>query len=356
MKTILHLILVIVLTFTTPSYAQALDVKQVADGIVTNMMNQQNIPGVAVAIYDQGHAYLFNYGVADNQTQAPVTSDTIFELASITKIFTTSALSVLVQQNKINLNDYIVLYLPMLATTHGLPIDKVKVLDLATHTAGFPRDITGFGASKEDEPGFMQDLTGWQPSTAIGSHYLYSNVGFGLLGKVLENASGEDYQTLITTNILSPLGMTNTFVSVPPAKEMYQAQGYGPRGMSVPAYTPGFLYGGGALRSSAKDMLAFMEANLGVKPNVPLTLQTVLLNAQKGYFQVKPTFTMALGWQRMTKTGNLLITKNGMNQGYNTFVGFAPNQKVGVVVLTNKRDGEATKMGNQILQQLLNLN
>lgn len=353
MKNLIRSFLLAVSFFSSVTFAQGLSVQNLSDNIVNAMINQQRTPGVAVAIFYQGKEYLFNYGVANLQSSTPISSDTIFELASITKIFTTSALSVLVQQGKVKLTDPISSYLPTLANTQGLAIDQVRIIDLATHTASFPRDIAGFGADKNDQAGFMQSLKSWQPTNPIGSNYLYSNVGFGLLGKVIANASGQDYQTLLTTIVTSPLGMNNTFVTVPASSGRNQAQGYNPMGNPAPAYQPGFLYGGGAVRSSARDLLAFMEANLGVKANVPPLLQTALLKAQQPYYQVKPGFSMALGWQRMTKSGTLLLTKNGMNQGFSSFIGFAPTQKIGVVVLANKRDAQATRIGNQLLQGLL---
>ncbi len=353
MKNWLKIIVLVSSLLSSVTFAEGSNVRNLSDNIVNTIMSQQNIPGVAVAIFYQGKEYYFNYGVTNSQSATPVTSDTIFELASVTKIFTTSALSVLVQQGKVKLTDPISAYLPALANTQGLPIDQVTLLNLATHTASFPRDITDFGADKNDQTGFMQSLKTWQPQNPIGSNYLYSNVGFGLLGKVIANASGQDYQTLISNTITSPLGMKSTYVTVPTSLSANQAQGYGPMGNPAPAYQPGFLYGGGALRSSARDLLAFMEANLGVKANVPPLLQTALLKAQQPYYQVKPGFTMALGWQRMTKSGTLLLTKNGMNQGFSSFIGFAPDQKLGVVVLANQRKGLAAKMGNQLLQGLL---
>jgi beta-lactamase class C len=354
MKAIFSLFLCMI-TLLTCGNATAQDttaMKNLTDNIVQPIMSNQNTPGIAVAIHANGQDYIFCYGVKDTQSQAPITANTIFELASITKVFTTSALGVLVGQGKMQVTDPIVKFLPSLVGTRGLPIDQVKIVDLATHTASFPRDTTDFGVSNSDEPGFMQALRNWQPTNPVSSQYLYSNVGFGLLGKVLENASGLDYQSMLTTDVLTPLGMNSTFVFVPANQTNNQAQGYNARGAAAPFYQPQFFYGGGALRTTAADMLQFLNANLGVKANVPASLQQALNYTHKSFYQVRPDFNMGLGWQRMTKSGNLLITKNGLNRGFTSFIGFAPNQKFGVVVLANKRDAMATKIGNQLLNAL----
>lgn len=354
MKYIFSLTLSLLALFSV-NLAQAQDatsLKDTTDNIVAPLMSNKNTPGVAVAIHYQGQDYIYCYGVANVQTQAPVTANTLFELASITKVFTTSALAVLMEQGKIKLTDPINHYLPALVRTQNLPIDQVNVVNLATHTASFPRDITDFGVAKSDQPGFFQALQTWQPSAPISSHYEYSNVGFGLLGMMLENVSGMNYQRLLAQTVLTPLGMNNTFVTVPASKFPMMAQGYNAQNMPAPFYQPQFLYGGGALRSNATDMLQFLKANLGVANNEPANLQQALNNTQQPYYKVRPGFDMGLGWQRMSKTGILLITKNGMNQGFTTFIGFSPEQKYGVVVLTNQRNSLATKMGNQLLQAL----
>jgi beta-lactamase class C len=329
----------------------AINLQGIIDPIVQTSMQQTATPGIAIAIHYGGQDYFFNYGLANKQQNIAVNQNTIFELASITKIFTSTLLAISLQQGKIQLNDPIVKYLPALNQTQNLPIDQVKVVNLATHTASFPRDITDFGVAKTDQAGFYQQLAKWQPSNPIGSQYLYSNVGFGLLGKVLETANGQDFITLLNQGIVGPLNLSNTFVLVPADKTNLEAQGYRQNGEPAPFYTPNFLYGGGALRSSSADMLQFLDANMGVG-NVNSTSFSAMQLTQQSYVTVKPTFAMGLGWQRMFRNGNLFMTKNGMNQGFNTFVGFSPLHQYGVVVLTNKRDGNASRIGNQILNQL----
>lgn len=340
----------------TTAFAQSKDqanMTSLIDSLVQPYMQNHAIPGAAVAVYFQGHDYIFTYGYANKEQKIPVTPNTIFELASITKIFTTSLLAYEVKQNKMALDDQVIKYLPTLSKTANLPIDNVQLVNLATHTAGFPRDIEGFNVTKGDEPGLLNAFKSWHSDLIIGKNYRYSNVGFGLLGRALENATKQPYFNLLDKTILQPLQMQNTFIVVPAAKQNLQAQGYNLKLLPAPYFEPTFLLGGGALRSSAADLLQFMKANLNIpvanaSPNLLQTFQY----AQQAIYTVRPNFVMALGWQRINRKGMLYITKNGANRGFNTFIGFSPDKKFGVIVLTNKKDAQANRLGNQILNQL----
>lgn len=344
------------------------DTRAVAQGIESNEVNllmsdvaapfisSNGIPGVAIAIYFNGQDYYFNYGVADRKKNTPVTQDTIFELASITKVFVSTLLALEVQAGKMNLSDPAVRYIPQLADTKGLPIDRVNVTHLATHTSSFPRQMEQFGVVRSNIKGFLNRLKSWKPNVPVGTQYKYSNIGFGFLGLVLEGASGASLPDLVRQKITAPLAMQNTYFEVPHTKSFMEAQGYRPNNTVAPYYVPANLLGGGALRSSAADLLLFMKANLSIKgEHTSASLLSALRLAQQPYFEVRPRFIMALGWQRIKRGKELLITKNGRNQGFNTFIGFAPEKKLGVVVLTNQSKGKATLLGNKILNGLLAL-
>lgn len=110
------------------------------------------------------------------------------------------------------------------------------------------------------------------------------------------------------------------------------------------------------MRSSAADMLVFLKANLGIQPGTASPeLLSAMQYAQQPFFEVNPNFVMGLGWQRVKRGRHIVITKNGANQGFSTFIGFSPAKKLGVVVLINQARGEATALGNQILNSLLGL-
>lgn len=347
---------VLSLTNTAISAGENKAVDRLVQSITLPFISDQDVPGVSIAIYFNGQDYFYNFGFADKQKHIPVTKDTIFELASITKIFVSTLLAFEVQAGTLNLSDSVAQYIPELKNTKNVPIDRVKVVNLATHTASFPRQMEQFGVAKANINGFINKLKSWHPAVRIGTQYKYSNIGFGFLGLVLEHATGKALGTLTAEIITGPLGMNHTYFNIPRSLKSSEAQGYRVNNNKAPYYVPANLLGGGALRSSSADLLNFMKANLGIKVNnASPSLLSAMQLARQPYFVVKPKFIMGLGWQRVQRGPNLLITKNGANQGFNTFIGFSPEKKLGIVVLTNKAKVNATRLGNMILNGLLAL-
>lgn len=346
------LIPVLIILLSLNANSKSVSLNQLMNNTATPFIENNNIPGAAIAIFFNGSEYYFNYGLADKKT--PVTQNTIFELASVTKIFVTTLLASEILSKKINLADPVTKYIPKLSNTKGLAIDQVKVVNLATHTASFPRQMEQFGVAQGDITGFLTVLKSWKPRIPIGSHYNYSNVSFGLLGTVLEGATDQSLSTLLDKIITQPLDMTNTYFDVPKSKRSYLAQAHGPRNGVVAEYVPVNFLGGGALHSTSSDLLKFMKANLGlaVEQASPQLLSAMQL-AQQPYFEVRPNFVLGLGWQRVKRGSELLITKNGGNQGFSTFIGFSPSKKLGVVVLINRSRSRAEFLGNKILNKLL---
>ncbi|MDR3502763.1 MAG: serine hydrolase [Legionella sp.] len=345
----------LIISLSSHAYAENKPLDQLMAKTVEPFITQQQIPGMAIAIYYNGQDYYFNYGYADSEKKIPVTQNTIFELASITKIFVTTLLAYAVNAGNLKLTDPVVKYIPALANTNNLPIDKVQVINLATHTASFPRQMEQFGVNKGNIKAFFNRLKTWQPQAPIGSQYKYSNVSFGLLGNVLVHATGEPLARQLREQITQPLGMKNTYFKLPQDKIAQQAQGYHPNSTPAPHYVPVNFLGGGALNSSAADLLKFMKANLGIKvEQATPQLLSAMQFAQQPRFVVNLRFALGLGWQRVQSKQGLLITKNGANQGFSTFIGFSPSKKLGVVVLTNKTKVNAAQIGNQILRKLIN--
>lgn len=347
---------IFVALLSVSAYAQSSNFQSMIDQKTKAFMQNQGVPGAAIAIYYQGKGYLFTYGYSNKEKKIPVTNDTIFDLASVTKIFTTTLLATQIQAGKIKLSDPIIKYIPDLAKTQNLPVDQITVLRLATHTAGLPHQQTDLEKDKGNKSQLMQGLKQWKPTQAIGTHYAYSNVSFGLLGFVLEGATHQKYMDLMSTFVLKPLNMNHTVVDIPPNLNSLHAQGYNRSGLPAQLYQSTFLEGGGGLRSSIADMLNFLEANLNIPTaNAPASLLQAMQFAQQAQFTVNPHFIMALGWQRILRNETLFITKNGSNLGFSTFIGFIPNKKVGVVILTNRSEAKAGQLGWDILQSLKNV-
>jgi beta-lactamase class C len=320
------------------------------DGVILQFMQKNDIPGVAISLYDGDEGYTLCYGVANKETQAPITPDTIFEIASITKVFTTTDLALHVENGTLSLNDPLAQYLPAIYKNKGA-IGNVTLLQLATHTSSLPRSPPPLQKGKRyTRHEVIEFLQNWQPEYPVGTHYLYSNLGVGLIGYALENVEHKSFEPLLKDDIFKPLGMNSTLINVPYALMNKYAQGYSPQGRPTRKWSKSVWPAGGALRSTPADMLKFLEANLGV--GVSQSLQKAIQIAQKGYYKVNDHLTMGLAWQRVETKGLLLIDKNGGVPGFSSYIGMIPEKKIGIVILANKSKAECTKIGRLLLLRL----
>lgn len=321
------------------------------DKAITSFMQQHDVPGVAVAIVKGNNESIICYGLANKKHHAKVTENTLFEIASITKVFTTTALALNVLQGRMGLDDPISKYIPGLDAPSSA-ISKVTLLELATHNSSLPR--VGGSWREGGLQKIISFLQHWQPNYSIGTRYEYSNLAFGLLGYALEAVEKKPYEEIIAEDILKPLGMNMTFTQVPESQLSQYAQGYNQKGYEAPRRIPGYLLGSGALRSTVKDMLKFLKANMGI--NTPENLLKAMHLAQQPFYKVRKHFIIGLGWQRFDFEGTLVINKNGGVTGFTSYIGWIPEKKIGIVILTNKGKARSTAVGRYLLTALSKVN
>ena len=197
------------------------DMRQVIDTRVAPLMQQQGIPGLSIAVVNKGKAQYFNYGVANKDTQQPVTEDTLFEIGSVSKTFTATLGGYAQATGKLKLSDKASQHLPALA---GSAFDQISLLQLATYTpGGLPLQFPDAADSAENMLGYFQH---WQPTYAPGAQRLYSNPSIGLFGYLSAQSLGQPYNVAMEKTLLPKLGLSNTHVSVPADQSGQYAQGY----------------------------------------------------------------------------------------------------------------------------------
>jgi beta-lactamase class C len=317
-------------------------------GIIDEDIRKFQIPGIAVAFFDGEHEYFLSFGFADRKKNIAVDQNTIFKIASITKVFTSTLLAVNVIDGKVRLSDSVSAYLK----TNGAYINKVSLLNLATHTSSLPRVVPNFDHGQNYTKQQIFDfLNNWRAAYPIGSKYGYSNLGFGILGMALEAENNLSYMKLLETLVLKPLNMNSTFIDVPTNLQPHVSYGYNNKGQVQLTPVNHLTPGSGALYSTADDMMKFLKANLGIEG--PKRLQTAMEYTQKDFFKVDKQLSIGLGWQRFTtKDGLLIIDKNGGLEGFSSYIGFTKGSKTGIVILVNKRAVNATDIGRKILSEL----
>jgi CubicO group peptidase (beta-lactamase class C family) len=251
---------------------KALSLKEAVDDIVGPYMARPENAGLAVGIVRDDHKWFFCYGYQDAGRSVSVGGDTIFEIGSITKVFTANLLGSLVLRGEARLDDPIESYLPEDALCRQDIGRDVRLVHLATHTSSLPRLPTNLRDGQADEGNpyahyqeqqLLECLATYPMRKRVGTDERYSNLGAGLLGYLLGRRLGLPYAEALRRRILDPLSLENTWVVVPESEESRFAHGHGADGKPVGHWDLATLSAAGALRSTVKDVLAYLQANLG---------------------------------------------------------------------------------------------
>ena len=293
--------------------------------------------GIVVGILDESGTRIVSSGKAEEPVA--VDGDTVFEIGSVTKVFTGLLLADMVSRNEVKLDDPISKYLPASVKVPVRNSRPITLLDLATHTSGLPRLPDNLVPRDAENPyadytveqmyAFLSD---YSLPRDIGAEYEYSNLGAGLLGHILARKAGTNYEALVLERICQPLGMTNTMITLPAALKKRLAAGHNESGEPVKNWDLPVFAGAGALRSTANDLLKFLAANLEV---VPSKLSPAMRLAQQPRHAAGAGMEIGLGWHIANKHEAKLVWHNGGTGGYHSFVGVNPEKKRGIVVLAN---------------------
>ncbi len=265
--------------------------------------------------------------------------DTLFEIGSITKVFTGLLLADMAARGEVALDDPAANYLPVGWTlpVRGRPI---TLLDLATHRSGLPRVPLNLPFADEDNPyadytpALMRDfLKTWVPEREPGAAYAYSNLGVALLGQILAHRAGTDYATLVRRRITGPLHMTDTDMRRAGGDMRRQAIPHDEFLRPVAPWGGGAMVAAGGLRSDAGDMLAFLAAHLGFTPSLLKPVMDRMRIVRAG--TDGPETAIGIGWMiTKTRVGDI-VQHGGATGGYLASIAFDPVRGRGVVVLAN---------------------
>jgi beta-lactamase class C len=305
--------------------------------------------GVAAAAYVAGRLRFFNYGVADEVTRRPITPDSLFNVASVRKLFEATLVALGTQRGELRLDDPISKYVPEL---HGDYISRVTIGQLATHTSGLllPTDHPPWPNESYSLAEFIAMLNAFAPSAGEqpGKQRIYTHAGYVLLQLALERRYGRPIGELIETRILKPLGMNSTLVPErgPDHRAVMSAaftqravQGYSDQGMAIgsPGNQQSYFDfpGTGQMFSTPRDLARFMAACLDGEVADP-QLHEALQMTQREMFVVSHKFGQAMAWENINADGVAVVDKPGGLNNATAYVGLVPTQKLGVLLLANR--------------------
>lgn len=337
------------------------DLKQRIEKLGAEYLAKRPHAAVVVSIYQRGANSVTGFGRVSTANSATPDGETIFEIGSVTKVFTAVALAQLVNEGQVKLEDPISRFLPAGATAPQKDGREICLVHLATHSSGLPRLPQDLLSSAKDESNpyvdfqpanLYESLASHELKTAPGQKMFYSNFGYGLLGHLLELKTGKPYETLVREIVCAPLAMSNTVIELSAAQKERLAPGHDPKGNIVPNWDFAVLAPAGAFRSTANDLLKFVGANL---ENEPTAISRALTLAQERHYK-EMAGGIGLAWQIVDPVeGQKWHWHNGGTGGYVSFVGFDRTNQVGVVLLSNYGDAMAgdnslDRMGVELLR------
>jgi CubicO group peptidase (beta-lactamase class C family) len=300
--------------------------------------------GIAMAIVDpQGTRYV-SYGQTGRGSA--IGTDTGFEIASVTKVFTGLLLAEMVRRGEVALDDPVARFLPDVVLPARAGARPIALLDLVTHTSGLPfmpDDLPALddpaGAAAYDADGLHRFLARARLADAPGTTWDYSNLGYFLLGEALARRAGLDFETLLATRILGPLGLERTqFVRAPsPAMAVGHDAVLGPAPYfaSMPVFSR--MPAAGGLVSTPRDLARFLAIVLGREPSplAPALRSMLDVTRPKG----RDGERQAVGWVVEGDGPSRLVLHDGGSFGFASALAFRPSTGTGVVVLSNQLAG-----------------
>ncbi|WP_185983808.1 class C beta-lactamase [Aureimonas mangrovi] len=351
---------------SAPAWAQGgPHLEAVVDAAIEPVMTEHDVPGMAVAVLSGGEVRFFNYGVTAPEGEEPVSQNTIFEVGSVSKLFTATLAAYAEERGRLALADSAAQHMPQI---EGSAIGTASLDQLGTYAAGglplqFPDEVTG-------EDGLVAFYRNFDPPFEAGSHRLYSNPSIGLLGYLTARALGERFDMAMERTLMPAFGLADTFVRVPQARMGEYAWGTSRDGQAI-RVTPGALdseaYG---IKTTAADLARFVAAQME-GTGLDTDWQAAVRETRRGRYTVGP-MTQALGWERYDDAEDLdallegnstemalepqeiaapaeapaeaFFNKTGSTGGFGAYVAMVPARGVAVVMLANRNYPNASRV------------
>lgn len=341
----------------TPIEGWGKDWKAQIERLVAPAVESGVVVGMAIGVIADGQTQTFGFGKASATSPQPPDETTLFEIGSVTKVFTALALADMARQGLVSLDDPVGKWLPSSVQVPSREGKEITLAHLAMHASGLPRLGRILEAQALRHPldpyakFTVDDLYATLASTRLasvpGTRYAYSNLGVGLLGHVLARRAGMSYEELIRRRIGEPLGMRETCVALPDTWKSRLAEGHDIDGNPLPPWEIVTLAGCGGLRSSVRDLVRFVQGNLGLLPS---SLGEAIQTTHVPRLDIGPNEAICLGWHLKKAEG--ILWHNGQTGGYHSFVGLRKNPPIGVVVLGNSAGGTVDTIGYRLLDLL----
>ena len=333
MKSFVTVFIILLITQTVSAAATPDDryIESVIKSRIESSVNQ----AIVVGIVDSSGRRIISHGTFNRDDSREVDGNTLFEIGSVTKVFTSLILAAMAEKGDLGLDDPIKHYLPDSVDVPEKNSVEITFSHLASHTSGLPLWPTNIIDDYTAEL-LYEFLSGYELIREPGTLSEYSNLGAGLLGHILSLKTGLSSEELFIERVCKPLNLADTRITIEGALYDRFPTGHDMQGNQVEYsdVSKNVLFlAAGALRSTANDLLTFLEANLGYVDN---DLYSATLNTHIPRADVNPPIlSTGLAWFIQRQYNSEILWHTGASEGYRSFIGFDKESGIGVVVLSN---------------------
>ena len=355
-------------TVAHASPALPLDAQSVARTEIWKSINAGHDGSMTVAITDNGRlVYAEGFAMANRLQSIPVDKDTRFNIGSISKVYCATAIMLLVDEGKVDLDKPVTLYLPEF-TMADERYHEITVRMLLNHSSGLPggsyANSFGFQYHNDFLPNTLKTLAQSHLKHKPGEMAVYCNDGFSLAEMIVEKVSGKKYGVFLQDRIFSPLRLSNTGLGVgqlPPNSGVTIARYYDPAGRSDPLEAVSFLASGG-LSATAEDLCRFADSFSGKGPQIlsQRSLTAMHQNQPSAFWGKlpRPTISLGLGWDLTSlpafeSAGIKVLGKSGGTGNYTSMMFTVPEHRISVAVIGAGRSGRAMEISLKVLDAYL---
>jgi CubicO group peptidase (beta-lactamase class C family) len=304
---------------------------------VKTFFSKTKAPGLMIGVSQNGKRNFYSYGLSDSASKKTFGPTTIFEIGSITKTFSANLLFQLHEEGLLDMEKPVSSFLPP-STGNDTVLNKIILKKIASQQSGLPRLPSNLDKIKEYA--LMQPYKYYKKEylyqylstlkNITPGKYAYSNLGFGLLSTIEENASGLSFESLLKKYIFNPLSMNNSYTGVK-AMTADTATGYF-YGRPADYWDFDCLAGAGAIKSNAADMLSYLEAHYS---NQPEKFSTIVQKITVPVGPAAPGMQICYGWHTLEDLKHRVFWHNGGTYGFSTFAAFEPISKTSIILAAN---------------------
>jgi CubicO group peptidase (beta-lactamase class C family) len=330
------------------------------DSIARAYLSNPNTKSLAIGVINKNSINTFFYGQTDAANTASLPDgNTLYEIGSISKVFTATLLADLVEKGTISLDDSITKYLPD-TLAQNTYLQKITFKHLANHTSGLPRlpenldKVAKYNPknpyanySRKDLFHYLKDV---KSDNEPGENFEYSNLGYGLLGELISIITQKTYSQNIKEIISDTLKLPNTVEKANP-KTQKLTKVYNAHGQETPIWDFQAFAGTGALKSTVHDLLRFAQYQFKLPET---TLENAMAMTRQFTYFLPPNTDIGLAWHMNMVDDVIQLWHNGRTAGSSSFIGLVPDKKSAIVVLSNSALS-VDEISSKILSKIANL-